>query len=244
MKNFDFPLWSDTAFLGGGVFLVSLCILRYYRLDMWLALLLSVLFALSLAVLFFCVGYMRRRKKLLLRRDREEKEKLMLHLALSSAEENEKLLLDVLRKHLPQREGAEEKLCLLFTMQPLSADAVAKEIKGGTQKNLRIVCNALTPEAARLADSFSIPVTDGNEVYALLKEKSMLPRTYICGEKKKKKFKDRMRLALRKKNSRAFFFGGAGLLALSLFSFFPLYYILGGCTLLLAALFVRIFGQA
>lgn len=245
MKKIDFPLWSDTIFFFACAFLVSLCVLRYYRLDMWLAALLSVLLALSLAVVVFLLNYLRRRKKFLLLRDREEKEKLMLHLALSSAEATRKLFAPVFEEKSSEQNGTPERVYFLFTMQPLSADAMAEKIRDCPQgESFRIVCNALTPEAARLCESFAVSVTDGNEAYALLKEKSLLPEKYICGEKKKKGVKERIRFGFRKKNSRSFFFSGAALLVLSLFSFFPLYYIIGGCALIFTSILVRIFGYA
>ncbi len=238
MKKIDLPLWSDTLFFFGCSFLVTLCILRYYRIGLWLAAVLSLMLALGLAVGVFAVNYWRRRKKYLLRRDREEKEKLMLHLALSAPAANEKLFAPVL-------EERREEAYLLFTMQPLSADAVAEKIKLCPEgKTFRLYCNALTPEAARLCESFSVPVTDGDEAYALLKERGALPEKYICGEKKRRGVRERLKIGLRKKNSRSFFVGGAALLVLSLFSFFPLYYIIGGCVLIFTSVLVRIFGYA
>ena len=256
MKKIDFPLWSDTIFFFACSFLVSLCILRYYDLSMWPAALLSAALAFAFAVLVFGLGYLWRRKKFLLKRDLEEKENLMLHLALSSPQTNAQLFLPVFQKDCTdEKTNADtdsnadaddtQHFRFLFTMQPLSADAVAEAIRDcPSGKTLHIVCNALTGEAARLCERFDISVTDGNNAYALLKEKNLLPEKYICGEKKKRGVRERIRFGLRKKNSRSFFFSGAALLVLSLFSFFPLYYIIGGCTLVFASVLVRIFGYA
>ncbi len=243
MKKIDFPLWSDTVFFFACAFLVTLCILRYYRIAMWLALLLAGITALSLAVGVFSLNYLRRSKKHLLQRDREEQEKLMLHLALSSPEANRKLFAPLLEEQ--KREDGEEKVYFLFTMQPLSADAVAEKIKNSPAgETFRIFCNALTPEAARLCERFALPVSDGSEIYALLKERGLLPEKYICGETKKRGVRERVKIGCRKKNSRSFFVSGAALLILSLFSFFPLYYVIGGCVLIFTSVLVRIFGYA
>ena len=238
MKKIDLPLWSDTVFFFACCWILSLCILRYYRITMWLAVALCSLISLLLGAGFFFLLYRSRKKKFLLKRDIEEKEKLMLHLALSSAEANEKLF-----KPLLQEE--ERTTFLLFSMQPLSADTVAEKIKNMKgEEEFCIFCNTLSPEARQLCEAFTLPVTEGNEVYIKLKDKKLLPEKYICGEKKRRSVKEKLKIGFCKKNSRSFFVSGAALLILSLFSFFPLYYVIGGSILVLTALIVRIFGYA
>ncbi len=236
MKKIDFTLWSDTAFFFVGSWLISLCILRYYRVTMWLAIILCTLIALCFSAGLFFLIYRNKKKKFLLKQDREEKEKLMLHLALSSTESNKKLFAPILE---------EQKTYLLFSMQPLSADTVAEKIrKSKNGEVFSIFCNTLSPEAKNLCDTFCISVVEGTEVYAKLKKKNLLPEKYLCGERKRRGVKEKIKLGFQKKNSRSFFFGGAALLILSLFSFFPLYYVISGCILTLTGLIVRIFGYA
>ncbi|MBP5242356.1 MAG: hypothetical protein J6Z36_01530 [Clostridia bacterium] len=240
MKKIDLPLWSDTLFVFLSLWLILLCVFRYYRFALWLSILLCTLLSLLCAAGACFLLYRRRKKKFLVGRDKEEKEKLMLHLALSSEKSNKKLFAPVIA------EGGmpEDKVFLLFTMQPLSADRVAEKIRLCENGEFQIYCNALSPEAKKLCDDFSITVTDGEAVYALLKEKNLLPDKYICGEAKKRTARERVKFSFRKKNSRSFFISGAGLLVLSLFSFFPVYYIVSGSLLLFAALAVRLFGYS
>lgn len=238
MKKIDLPLWSDTIFFFACCWLLSLCILRYYRVTMWLALLLCTLISLLIGMGIFFLTYRNRKKKFLLAQDKEEKEKLMLHLALSSDDANEKLFAPILKEE-PQ------KTYLLFCMQPLSADKVAEKIRNYKDgESFAIFCNTLSPEARNLCETFCIPVTEGKDVYAKLKSNDLLPEKYVCGEKKRRGVKEKIRISFQKKNSRSFFIGGAGLLILSLFSFFPLYYVISGSILLLTALIIRIFGYA
>lgn len=236
MKKIDLPLWSDTLFFFICIWLTTLCLFRYYRLPLWVALILCTLCAIALTALFFFILYRKRRKKLLSGRDREEKEKLMLHLALSSEKSNRALLSPILE--------TEETDFLFFTMQPLSADEIAGAIKKTEGKAFTVYCNELSPQAKELCERFMITTTDGTKIYTQLKEANALPEKYICGEKQKKTVGRTLRICFQKKNSRSFFVSGAALLLLSLFSFFPVYYIVGGSMLLIAALCIRIFGYA
>lgn len=237
MKKIDIPLFADTVFFFACSWLLSLCILRYFRIRMWLALILCTVLSLSVGATVFLLLYKSRKKKFLLAQDREEKDKLMLHLALSSLEENKKLFAPVLNKG--------ERTYLLFSMQPLSADTLAEKIRRCPKdQRFTVFCNTLSPEARKLCEDFGITAVEGGEVYAKLKAANGLPQTYICAEKKKRGVKEKLKVSFHKKNSRSFFFSGAALLILSLFSFFPVYYIISGCLLVLTAIVVRIFGYA
>ena len=241
MKKIDLPLWSDTVFFFTCAWLITLCIFRYYRLPLWLSLLLCTLCALLAAALFFAFLYRRRKKKFLMGQDREEKEKLMLHLALSDEKSNRALLAPLLAK---EEEPSGRKIFLLFCMQPLSADEIANGIKRTGGKSFTVYCNDLSPQARELCERFLIKVTDGVQIYAKLKAENALPEKYVCGEKQKNTFRRRLKISFRKSNSRSFFLSGTALLLLSFFSFFPLYYLISGALLLFAALLIRIFGYA
>lgn len=166
----------------------------------------------------------------------------MLHLALSDEKSNQALLSPLLTKE--KTEQPEQKIFLLFCMQPLSADEIASGIKRTGGKSFTVYCNELSPQARELCERFLIKVTDGTQIYAKLKAENALPEKYVCGERQKNTFRRRLKICFRKSNSRSFFLSGTALLLLSFFAFFPLYYLISGSLLLLAALFIRIFGYA
>lgn len=232
MKKLDLPLYSDTLFTSFITGFLCLCVLRYYRIPLWGAVLLALCLAVLVGTGVFLFLSRRKQNKRLLQRDAEGKDKLMLHLALSSEESVKKLFLGLL---------TEEPTYLLFSMQPLSADEVAQKLKI-TEGHFSLWCNALTPEAKTLCNDFSVTVKEGTEVYFLLKEQDRLPEKYICGERKKLPFRDKIRRFVERKNARSFLISGSILLFFSLFSFFPIYYLVSGSLLLISALFIRIFG--
>lgn len=238
MKKIDLPLYSDTLFFAACGGLLSLCILRYYRLNMWLSVLLSILFAILVGVGTFLFLYRKRKKQFNTTKDKEETEKLKLHLALSSKEANEKLFAPLLSE-------SKTTIYLLFRMQPISADAIAEKLRiTPTEKQFGVFCNRLSEEATTLCDEFDIKVTQIETLYRELKERNLLPATYICGEKKRRGTKEKLKTSFSKKNSRSFFVSGAALAILSFFSFFPVYYVICASVLLLLSLFIRIFGYA
>ncbi len=250
MKKIDFPLIADVAFYGTAVWFLSVGLLRYFRVSLVLSIVLSCLFALAAAGAVFLIGSHRHRVRNFNKREREQRDALMLHLALEKEERVRAALLtamnaDGLKAHCKQE--ALEADCLYlprFTMQPLSADEIAKLIRqyGGTP--FVVVCNDLTPEAEKLARSFGIKAMKGDEVYALFSRTETMPSPLILGEIPRKSAKRTLLRIFSKKSARPFFTSGIFLLIMSLFTFFPVYYLISGSVLMLLAVTVRCFGYA
>lgn len=250
MRKFDFPLWADTAFYAICTFAVSFCILRYYRVSVAVAATVSVLFALAAGAISFLLQSGIRRRKTLNKREREQREKLLLHLAL---EKPERVRAALLQAYLADGKDAH---CLgddlsvdgvtvvpLFTMEPVSADGVAHLLRK-FGRNFLLVCNSLTADAEKLLDSFSVKTERGDEVYALFSRTETTPSPLICGDVPRRSAKQRLQTSFSKKNARPFFVSGLLLLFMSLFVLFPVYYLVTGSVLLLLAVTVRIFGYA
>ena len=120
-----------------------------------------------------------------------------------------------------------------FKMQQLNEDDVAKVIKYRFEGNKKIYCTKTSPEAAALAENFLIGITGIDGVYSSLKEKDLLPEKYIYdGESKASPWK-RIRARFSRRICAPLFWSGIGLLALSYFTFFPVYYIVSGSLLLI-----------
>lgn len=235
MRRLNLPLVLDTFFCGLCAFLLFFTAIRYYTRNAVLAL----CFALVAAALFGTLGYLiisrKQKAKLLLSRDEKNKKLLSLHLSLSSDDDVKKLLKSCI--------GEEARIsgnrilcgdCVYFTdfkMHPLSEDDVAAVIKRKGEKKI-LFCSQISPEAAALAQNFLIDVRTIDNLYSALKEKDLLPEKYVFqGAPKAGVFK-KIKARFTRKLCAPLFWSGAALLALSYFTFYPVYYIVSGSVLL------------
>lgn len=107
-----------------------------------------------------------------------------------------------------------------------------------------MVCNALTPEAEKLLLSFGRQAICADEIFALFERTQTTPSPLICGAIPRVTAKQKLRRSFSKKNARPFFVSGLLLLIMSLFTFFPIYYLVTGSILLVSAVCIRAFGYA
>lgn len=251
MKKIDLPLLLDVLFYGVACWFLTLGLLRYFRLPAGICFSVSLLIALAVGGGVFLLLSSRRRKQALNKSEREECEALMLHFALEKDERVRSALLsaytaDGREAHCEgdglQVDGA--RVVPLFTMQPVSADAVARLIREYGEAPFTLACNALTPEAEALLTSFGKKSVKSTEIYTLFKQTDTLPSPMICGEIPRMTAKKRLIRAFSKKNARPFFVSGLLLLIMSLFAFFPVYYLITGSLLLISSVFIRALGYA
>ncbi len=242
MRRINLPLLLDTLFAGACAFLLFFTAIRYYTKNAVIAL----VFAVTACLLFGALGFLyisrKQNKKLLISRNEKNKKLLALHLSLSSDAYVCALLSDCLKADGDKPVIKNGKIltndCVYFVnfkMQPLCEDDVAAIIKTKTEKKKLLFCCAVAPEAAALAENFSIEIKQLDYVYALLEEKKLLPEKYIYeGAKKINVFK-RIKMRFNRKICAPLFWSGAALLALSYFTFFPIYYIISGSIMLILA---------
>lgn len=251
MKRSDLPMFADIAFYTVCAFVFSLCVMRYYRLPFALSASVAALFALAAGGAAFLLLYSGKRRRALNKKQQEARDALLLHLALEKPERVRAQLLSALVADGSDARCEGERLSLdgvplvpLFTMEPANADAVALLLRefGGTP--FRIFCNALTPDAEKLLASFSVKADCKDEIYALFERTKTIPDPLICGELPRKTAKQKLRRSFSKANARPFFVSGLLLMLMSLFTLFPLYYVISGGLLLLCAVAVRLFGYA
>lgn len=249
MKKIDFTLIADCAFYGVAVWCLSIGLLRYFRIGFTLAAILASLIAFAVAGVVFLLSYHRRIKRRLNKKESEAQEALLLHLALEKEERVRAALLSAFladKKEAHCQDDAllvDDVLCVpRFTMQPLSADETARIIRAYRRDKLTILCNALTPEAEKLVASFGVKVMRKNEIYALFSRTETTPSPLILAELPRKSVKRTLRRVVSKKSARPFFTSGILLLLMSLFTFFPIYYLILGSVLTILAIFVRFFG--
>lgn len=97
MKKINFTVIFDAAFTFLCVWLIALCILRYFSVSLPLSLSLGAIIAAAASTAVYFILYSVRSKKILKKRDEEEKAKLMLHLALSDEDYVINLLSDLFK---------------------------------------------------------------------------------------------------------------------------------------------------
>ncbi len=251
MRKIDLPFVADLLFYTFSAGLFSLCILRYYRVPLPVAVTAAALLALATLALVFLFLYARRQKRAITKKAREARDALLLHLALEKGERVRAALIGALTAD--GREAHCEDDCIrcdgelaipLYTMQPLSADAVAAILREYGEEPFTLWCNDLTSEAEKLLFSFGKKAEKGDAAYALFERTGTTPDPLICGELPRRTARTKLRVAFSKHNARPYFISGVFLLAMSLFTFFPVYYLISGGILLTCAVCVRIFGYS
>ena len=248
MKRLNLPLILDTVFAGVCAFLLFFTAVRFYTKSAAAGL----IFGISALFLFGALAYVyisrKQNKNLLLSRDEKNKKLLSLHLSLSTDTYIKKLFKSLFG------EGArisgqkvlygETANFFNFKMQPLSEDDVARVIKYRFDGKKRIFCAKASPEAAALAANFLIEITGIDGVYSALKDKELLPEKYVYEGAKKIKFFDRIKARFNRRLAAPLFWSGLGLLFLSYFTFFPIYYIVSGSIMLILSAVSLVFSHA
>ncbi len=250
MKKVNFPLFADTVFYAVCAFALSFCILRYYRVPLAVSIPSAFCFLLATGLASYLLIGTKHRKKMLGKREQEEREKLLLHLALEKPERVRAALFTAYQadgKQVSYKDDSlsvDGNLCIpLFTMEPVSADGIAHLLRQYGNKFI-LLCNSLTADAENLLVSFSVPVVRGDGVYSLFTRTQTMPEHLICGNIPRHTAKQKLHVAFSKKNSHSFFISGILLLFMSLFVLFPVYYIISGSILLICAIAIRFFGYA
>ena len=238
------PVAADAVFYAACTFLPILCILRYFGAPVWLSILAAGALAICVGLAVFLLESRTRGKRLLSARQARERDALLLHLALAPARETEELLRRAHKKeqqteqtsgHPPANDAPVE---FLFTLEPLSADRLASIIRARGEQ-FTLFCSELSPAAEKLTKTFPITVIRGDEVYRLLSETGELPER-LLGTTPRPSRRERLRTLFTRNSAKPFFVSGALLLLMSLFTIFPVYYLVTGSLLLLLSVGLRI----
>ncbi len=249
MKRFSLADVLDVLFYSLSACFIAFGVLRYFRLAVWLCLLFALLFAAVTCAGTALLLSGSRQKKVNGKREKEERDALLLHLALEREERVRAELLTALvaagrEAHLQGDVLEEDGVLLipLFTMEPLSADTIAQLLRTYGETPFTVACSDLSPEAEKLLSRFGKGALKGDAVYTLFASTATIPDPLICGQLPKRSVRANLRRSFSKKNARPFFVSGLLLLIMSLFTLFPLYYLITGCVLLVTAVLVRAVG--
>ncbi len=244
MKKVNFALVSDVIFFTLCAFILCFTGVRFYTRNAQTALIVAIGTALVCGLIAFNVLLSRRKKRFILSLSESEKKSLSLHLSVCG----EEYLLYLFEKALEgtyvrgnRLQDNDNMYFFNFKMSPLSSDDIAEIIRINVKKKKHIYCCEISPAALSLAEDFSIEIVTVAEIYALLKDKNLLPEKYALGNVKKPNFFKRIKKRFNRKLCVPLFFSGLTLLFFSFFTFYPLYYIVfGGLLMALSAVCVLI----
>ncbi len=249
MKKIILSVYTDTLFIALVSFLFSFALFRFYLNSFLLSLLFALLSSAAISTLAYLLIRHKSVKKFLKISDEKEILKLNFHLATDTNENNFNRIYSALSKKFENAKKLKSHIVLndedyyfKFKLEPICADEVATLIKkSGKRKKVLLVCS-INNEGAKLAANFGIRIMPIEEIYILLKETDTLPDSYAFFEKQAT-WKEKLKLRFSKKMYKGYFLSGAALLIFSLFTFFPVYYLISGGILLCVAVAVRFFGK-
>ena len=251
MKKIDFPLIADTLFYTAAIFLLGLGLLRFCGVPFGVSLPCAILLGLAAGAICFFFSFLSHNRRAVSKKERDERDALMLHLALENSERVRALLLESFKAVGKEAYlKGDDVFCdgktviPIFCMEPVSADAAANVLKKYREEPFCIACKNVTPEAEKLLLSFGKETMRENDVYEVVKTGGCYPEKLICCDIPRKTVKTRLRVAFSKKYARPFFVSGLLLLIMSLFVLFPVYYLITGAALMITAVLVRAVGYA
>lgn len=226
---------SDVIFFTLCAFILCFTGVRFYTRNALTALIVAIGTAVCCGIIAFFLLLAKRKKRLILSLGESEKKSLSLHLSVCG----EEYILNLFEQALEgtyvrgNRLQTEENIYFFnFKMSPLSADDIAEVIRNGSKKVKHVYCSDIVPAALSLAEDFSINVVTIAEIYALLKDKKLLPEKYALGNVKKPNIFKRILKRFNRRLCAPLFFSGLTLLFFSFFTFYPTYYVVFGAILM------------
>ncbi len=241
---------SDLIFTFFTSFLFTACFFRFLRLHLWLALFLSAVCG-ALTTLSVGAFLRARRKKIFLKKsDEQTKEKLFVHLALSTDEAVTEFFQAYLQKNSDEPVQSPNKLqlstqdglyFLRFRFQAVTADDVADVFRVQTEQPKFLLCADLDPQAQALCKRLDVQTRTGEQIYTALKQANALPQAYLGADSAKKRVR-KFKLWFAKANARRFLTSAALILLVAQLTPFFYYYLIFSVLLLLSAVLIRVFG--
>ena len=239
---------SDVLFSFFVSFLFTVFLFRYLKIPLTTSVLLALVCGLLTASATYALLYAKRKNLHFKKSDKQQMEKLLLHLALLSDEEKTRFFQQALSTddHAVNRLGKlrlfneTEFYFLKFPLAPVCSDEILPLSRFKTGKTKILLCLQIDETAFLLCQRLGIQVKTGENIYKLIKERNLLPDNYL-GDGAAKQRRP-VKLWFSKKNAKRFLVSGALVLLLSRLTPFYYYYLLLGCLLLLGSILIRIFG--
>lgn len=235
MKKINLAVVSDVLFFTLCAFLICFTALRYFFKSVVWAIVVSALIAVAVCLISFSLTLKKREKLIATSIGEGERKLLAIHLSTLPSEELKKLFLSALDGTYAVDnaiEDGENDYRFCFKLNPLSCDDIAFTLKDRNEKNLVLLCCAVAPDAANFAKDFGVSLKCIGEIYPLLKDKGLLPENYPFNSSVKKGVFNKIKKRFNRRLCPSLFFSGLFLLIYSLFSFYPIWYIVTGSVLL------------
>lgn len=135
---------------------------------------------------------------------------------------------------------------ILFKFEPITKDELCSFYKK-TENNAKtlIFCSELSEQSKIFANDFSerIIIQNAENLFLLMKKVNCFPDVSKIPEKEKVKFLETVKSFLIKENGKRFIWYGITLLIISLFTYYPVFYLLIGTILCVLGLIGRFFGK-
>ena len=264
MKKNLIPLISDTVFTFCTTAFFSFCVARFYLHSAAAAFAVSAITALTVSSVFYLYRRKRQNKRYNDLLKTENTEKFCFHLAADSAESNTALVAACLfpqepreaepdggtheRQKLPPQiseneiRGEDCRVWVNFSFEKAGADALAPAIRTDCE-NKTIYANGFTDDAIRLAEAFGIRLKTGTDLYRIAEMRGLVPQNMLTPPEKTRSVREKLRLRIRRESWKGYLLSGCLMLLFSLFTVFPVYYLVSGGILLFVCALVRFFGK-
>lgn len=250
MNKIKFYLLIDSFFIFFSLFFTLFAILKYNRLKY--ALLLSGILSAILTCGFAVIIIIRNDKKTNAHTQKELIKALANHLAFLSDSEVLNLFLKYYSIFFKDAKIEENKIVIkkiktcifpIFTLEKITTKEVINAYKQ-TKKGYKtkVLFNGCTSEVYLLSTHLKIRIElfDINSIFFALKEQNLLPNLEII-KQNKIKILPILKNLLKKQKAGKFLLFGILTLLFSTITFFPLYYIIVGCALIIIAIILKFF---
>ena len=246
MKKINLAVISDVLFFTLCAFLIGFIALRYFFKSIVWAIVISAFIAVGVCLLSLHLTIKRREKLIATTIGEGERKLLAIHLSTLAPEKLIPIFLNALDgtyavDNAIEDEKNQYRFC--FKLTPLTCDDIALFIKGRGEKQLVILCCSVTPEGVSFAKDFSVSLKCMGEIYPLLRDKKLLPESYPFSSSIKKGALKKVKARFNRRLCPSLFFSGLFLLIYSLFSFYPIWYIVTGSVLLTLSAVCLFFGD-
>ncbi len=247
MKRLLLPLISDTALCVFICFFASFTCMRYYTRNIVISLICALLCSALVGIISFLCIRGKLKKNYLLKSDEKRRALLATHLALADWQ----YIRDSFLTILPDAEISTndtllrfgERHFFLFKISALRPDDIGDIIKTPCGQKKIVHCNYIESEARAIAESYGIEVKDIKDAYISFNQANIMPQKFTYSPYEKLSFFKSIKGAFKRSLYKKLFFYGMGFLALSYFTFFPLYYVVLGGSMLFLSLLCLLFGR-
>ncbi|MGN1061112.1 MAG: hypothetical protein ACI4QN_05200 [Candidatus Coproplasma sp.] len=236
MRKITLAVVSDVLFYTLCAFLICFTAVRYFFKSVAVTIIISVLVAAAVCLISLFLTLKKRERLITTTVGEGERKLLAIHLSTLPPDKLNSLFLEAFNGAYPADKGLEDddnEYRFAFKLSPLTCDDIAAEIKNGGEKQVVLLCCALSPDAVGFAKDFGIKTLCIGEIYPLLKTKNLLPQSYPFENSSKKGVFSKVKKRFNRRLCPSLFFSGFFLLVYSFFSFYPIWYIVSGSILTL-----------